>query len=157
MDWIFESVGKAFPYIFIAYGIYLAASGILASMHIRRSSRWPVAKGRIVLSEIKEGFKSIGYNSDFLWIASPKVEYEFMADGNMRKGNMISLVQVNTSSRGDAESKIAKYPIGVEVLIHYNQKKPDESFLEDSNPLTPLALFIPLGSILTLVGLWLLK
>lgn len=87
-----------------------------------------------------------------MWIVEPKLAYRYSVDGEDYLGHDIAATAINTSSEADAQKKIAPYPVGMEVSVHYNPSKPHDAVLETRCTVAPFAVFGLLAVFLFTVG-----
>lgn len=113
----------------------LVAGGVAAGLYFKstywpaiQSSNWPMTKGRITASRLQP------YGSEF----KPVVEYEYTVGATTYTSDRIRLDQAMTGVRAAAESVVARYPLGSEVLVHYHLESPDQAVLEPG-----ATLFVP--------------
>jgi hypothetical protein len=88
----------------------------------REASQWPSVNGT-VLSARLVSHGSIRYRADY-----PEVTYSFEVDGKTYKSKHISAG--GEMGGVTAEGVLARYPVGSQVTVYYNPKKPNNAVLE---------------------------
>jgi hypothetical protein len=131
MDVIFSSVRNMG--VLIAVGVLGIIAAVfliraLASIRRARASRaWPSITGTILSSNVvagrRPGRNGVSYH--------PSVMYEYHVNGQRYMGNRISFgAQVGTGISSWAQNKLAQYPVGASVAVHYNPLNPADAVLE---------------------------
>jgi hypothetical protein len=108
---------------FMGLGCTLVALAI--SLYARRASKWPVARGRVIRSEVEEDPSA---ESDSVTYKAA-VTYTYEVNGLTYQGDRLTLGTMSSSPRGFALRTTAKYPVGSEIQVHYNPLKPAESVI----------------------------
>jgi hypothetical protein len=100
-------------------------------LQARKAAHWPQAPGRIVKStiEAKEVRNMEGESSV---TNVPAIAYEFTANGFPRRGTRIAIGQ--DTGGANTEATLARYPVGANVVVHYNPKDPNDCVLDYSGP-----------------------
>lgn len=83
----------------------------------RASDEWPDVVGKVTYSVAQ-------YDSDG---SSPYIVYEYRVEGHLYKHH--TRVQFGSEYTSEAESLVAKYPAGSDVIIYYNPDNPNDSVL----------------------------
>jgi hypothetical protein len=124
------------------FGLFVTLMALASWRSARQESQWPVARGRVIRSEV-EKFEwwddedsgrhrgRLGYRADVI--------YSYEVDGLTYQGDCPEGVAVSSSSPDLARRTTAKYPVGSEVEVHYNPLSPGESVV---NPGSVLHLFL---------------
>jgi hypothetical protein len=118
-------------------GLGVALLALASWRSARQASRWPVARGRVIRSEVEEfewwdddpgSHRALpGYRA--------AVIYSYEVDGLTYQGDCPTAVAVTSSSPDLARRTAAKYPVGSEVEVHYNPLSPGESVLNQRSVL----------------------
>jgi hypothetical protein len=94
------------------------------------SNRWPSTSGRILMSDVYS-HRSLNSNGTHTEIYTPKIQYEYTAEGQRYQSDQLSYSMVDgTSAESWAENIVDKYPQGSTVQVYYNPSKPSEAVLE---------------------------
>lgn len=141
--------------------IVFFAGGLTAYLYItnpmadeaRASETWPSVEGEIIRSEINSF-----HNSEGKEMYSPDVAYVYQLDGKDYSGSRISDLSYSTSSEGEVQRKLAKYPKGSTVKVYYDTEDPHNSTLKPgigfvANLLYHLPLAFCAVSVLLILGL----
>lgn len=112
--------------------------------HLISFRKWPRISGAIVESEVAEGLdRSAGRTGYF-----SKIAYIFTVRGRKYKNaNIYSMSLVARSrvdilrSKASVERQLSNWPVGASVVIAYNPKNPDMSFLVNG-PVTVIVLLL---------------
>jgi hypothetical protein len=117
--------------VLTGFGLGVSLLALAAGKSARQASRWPVARGRVIRSEVEE-FES--YDDDDSANRRPLhcyrsvVIYSYEVDGLTYQGDRLSTATVvSSTSPGLARRCTAKYPVGTEVEVHYNPLNHGES------------------------------
>jgi hypothetical protein len=113
----------------------------------RRIQTWPQTTGRVTQSEIvrRQGQRT--------YIEEPHVFFSYSVDGTEYVGHTMSVLEVDTSLKQDAEAKLRPYPVGQEVAVFYNPKDPKDSLLEKETSGTALLGWGLLGGVVLCIGI----
>ena len=172
-----ETMGKVFGLAILAFGLYVAASPVLpykankitggllffavgvvfayfgySSYQLGTQSKdWPVAKGSVIQSEIRESRRTTGSGTNKRTVTElrPEVKYTYNLDGQSYESSRITFGAIN---KLDAGKTVARYPKGKQIDVFYNPQKPDQAVLEPGTDPTGSLVFIGIGVILAFVG-----
>lgn len=86
------------------------------------SSTWPTAPGVVTASQSEESTSSDSDGSSTTYKAS--IKYRFKVDSTEYNGNTYSYDDYGSSSSSHADYIVAQYPVGKEILVHYDPKSP---------------------------------
>jgi hypothetical protein len=116
--------------VLTGFGLGVTLLALAAWRLGRQASQWPVARGRVIRSEVEE-FESWDDDSGSQR-ARPcyraAVLYRYEVDGLTYQGDRLTLgTVVSSSSPGFAPRTTAKYPVGTEVEVHFIPLSPGES------------------------------
>jgi hypothetical protein len=104
------------------FGLAIAYTGMAV-----QASRWPTTRGRIVAAEV-DAFRQRPRRIRTYF--KPSVLYTYEVNGRQYLGDRILIgVVVSSTIPWLAGRTAAKYPVGGEVIVHYNPLKPSESVL----------------------------
>ena len=117
-EWLgFVGAGGILVFPFAAY---LFADGWLALRRAADAVNWPCAKGTIEGSEVRPSGR--GYYA-------PQVSYSYAVEGTVFTGDAIQSTRI-VGSETDAGAIAARYPVGAEIDVRYNPRRPESSMLE---------------------------
>lgn len=145
----------------ILIGLAIIVSTWTVNLRTRRKAEgaraWPQAKGRITASDLIHKVETDADNraQDIFYI---RPTYAYEVDGRALTGDRISFgVSSRFESREAAEALAERYPVGRDVAVLYNPRKPQESALESARPnfMTPVVLTL-VGGVFVFIGLGLL-
>lgn len=137
---LFVVVGAAFA--FIGYHAYQLGT---------QSKDWPVAKGSVIQSEIRESRRTSGSGSNRRTVVEhlPEVVYNYNVEGQSYRSSRITFGAVN---KLNARKTVARYPKGKRIDVFYDPQKPDQAVLEPGADPTFSIVFIGIGVVLALMG-----
>ncbi len=124
---IFRSCLEAllFGGIFLALGGGLSYWGWNILQDAQASSTWPTAEGRVTSSEVARVSDADGGVT-----YSPKIIYEYTANGVQYEGHTIKFGENTYGSKRKADGIAADYAIGKTVIVYYDPQEPERSVLE---------------------------
>lgn len=145
-----------FPAIFILVGLGLFALAIVQQRKANATKAWPTANG-VVLSSRLESHYSHDSDGGSSITYSPEVEYSYTVDGVMHIAHQLAVGKANYD-HFVASRKLAPYPQGTEVTVHYDPTNPNNAVLETKSAggvilLTIGFIFTGLGMAVLLVQL----
>ena len=127
------------PFVIGGFGLAVLALVVSSLREAAAMKRWPIAKGRIVLSKVEEYRTSVsrgtGGARDRMTLYRAVVLYEYEVAGERFEGNRIA--QSPGMDKGVprfAEEMVQRYAAGSAVDVRYNPKRPGESVLEPRVP-----------------------
>lgn len=104
------------------FAAYLMVDGWLARRRASVAANWPRARGKIESSEIRlTSFKYRYY--------MPAVSYRYAVAGTDFVGDAIEATRFGYS-KADAREIAERYPVGAEVDVRYDPRRPQSSMLE---------------------------
>jgi hypothetical protein len=114
----------------LPFGLGLIGLGVFWIWHavhgrnvVVKAADWPSIDGVITESEVG---RSGGANPK--WEA--RVRYLYRVGGATVENDRVTLGGSFRGSRTRAEQRVAKYPVGADVTVHYNPEDPRRAFLE---------------------------
>ena len=119
MAWVLAVLGVAG----LGYSIWSAIEGWAAL-------RWPVVEGEITSSKVKQipGVRRFGYGGPSY---EPSVAYSYRVLGTTYSGTRLRFGGEPTDYYQDnTYAKLAQYPVGTTVRVHYQPDDPSRSVLE---------------------------
>ena len=139
-------LARLFPIPFLVAGLALVFFGLRDVARATASEDWPTAAGTVLLSSVEYETDSDGggtYRAEVL--------YEFDVGGTTYSSNRIEFGTVQTNNPSGAQVTVNRYPVGEQVLVHYD---PDDPFLAVLEPGIQAGVwFMPgLGAIFAVVG-----
>lgn len=110
----------------VGVGIFLYRRSKMRDATKQAAQSWASTMGVVIAStvQVKRGYKS---RSEI-----PVVIYQYQVDGKPYQGQIIKAGEQYFSVRlyGDAKKTVARYPVGAQVMVHYNPANPAECALE---------------------------
>jgi len=123
--------------------------------------RWPIAKGRVLSSQVEEyradaGSGSFGGPRGRMTLYRPVVVYEYEVAGQGFRGDRIAQSPgMNRGVADFAQAVVQRYASGNAVDVRFNPKRPGDSVLEPRVPKSWLfALAIAVGLLVLAVRLY---
>lgn len=112
--------------VLAAVGYFIYRRSKMRDAAKQAAQDWSSTMGVVITStvQVKRGYKS---RSEI-----PVVVYQYQVDGKPYTGQVIKAGEQFFSVRiyGDAQKTVARYPVGAQVMVHYNPANPQESALE---------------------------
>ena len=112
--------------ILVGLGIFLYRRSKMRDAAKQSARDWSSTMGVVITSavQVKRGYKS---RSEI-----PVVVYQYQVNGKPYTGQVVKAGEQFFSVRiyGDAQKTVARYPVGAQVMVHYNPENPQESALE---------------------------
>jgi hypothetical protein len=142
-------LGTVFPALMILVAFILIVVGLFDYRKTRELRRQPIATGVVIKSEIYET-----HDRKF----GTHLLYRFEVNGRVYVSNKFFHGQHHLSyGRKGAEKKIAPFPVGKTVQVHYNPENPEQSIVETASLVKYYfwsALGITVGMIIWAVNFW---
>ncbi len=113
---------------FLLFAFYMLWIGVSARSRSSRSRHWPQVRGKIVASHMKSEIKSVAQGSQISYV--PVIRYEYHVEGRPYASSRLNFSVVQGISEDWARGIADRYPVGKEVVVYYDPKKPSESVLE---------------------------
>lgn len=120
--------------VFVFTGLIFFIVGLINRGKVKKAQAWPVANGTVVSTEIKQHKStqktgSRGYRTTNTY--EPVINYSYSAGGQTYSGKRLNYGGFQGAELA-AQNKIAQYPQGSKVQVHYDPGKPQNSVLEVS-------------------------
>ena len=147
-----ESMGLiiVFGVVFFGIGLGLFLLAVNQGKKARAAEAWPTAAGVILSSGLEEN-RSYDQEEQRTEITyEPCVQYQYSLMGQLYQGNSLSFGKASYDFR-TASKKIAAYPQGAQVVVHYDPADPNKAVLETKSA-GGIILYL-LGSLFMLIGL----
>ena len=113
-EMFFATAAAAMVAVVVAYAVRLK---------IGREA-WPAVKGFIVCSQLRREI-----HGGYVWTAY--VEYEYTVGTKRYLSRDLGALRITSStSRNVVRSLLEEYPVGLEVIVRYNPRRPSEAFLD---------------------------
>ena len=108
----------------VGYFLYKRSQQSGAARQIAQS--WPSTTGTVLMSSVQWGSGSHSGSS------YPVVVYQYTVNGQSYQSQTIKAGEqyLNVRIAGQAQTTVARYPIGANVTVYYNPANPAESALE---------------------------
>ena len=136
------------PYICVLIGFCLLILGFVIRKKLQNSESWPKTTGTILESTIQSEWVRSGSGRNY--VVCPKVVYEYQVDGKKYTSSQLALVERNTANEKLAQEKSERHPVGQQVIVYYNPRKPEFATLEVGDPTGGI---LPFGTIIVGTGL----
>lgn len=152
MIWGARAVAAVFAFAgivaVVVLGVPMIAMGVV-------SSNWDTTTGIIEVSQIHAESQASrnrkGPGPSRYWIYTPQVVYRYEIDGRSYTSDRIAAGVVAAHTEvGPVKKFLAKYPVGNEVTVHYDQSNPTLALLEPG--VSWRTLVIPLFGIALLIA-----
>jgi hypothetical protein len=149
--------------MFTLMGIGVLVTGVLDVVKGSESTSWPTARGEMITSEVQSRMKttksSRGTGSRRKTTTSTtrvfwsELKYSYSVEGASFEGERVDFgMESSSSNRSGADERVARYPVGEEVLVYYDPIDPSEAVLEPGVAGSTIA-FPLIGAVLALIGL----
>jgi len=134
LDTMLQNIVWLVAFVFLLLGVIGTVNWLYWLMKGRQSRNWPTVPGTIVKSQLvtKTDVNATAIR-DLLTttVYGAKIRYSYMVEGRSLEGGRVGL----TGSRwartdDDARNRMAKYPVGQKVTVHYQPNKPENAVLE---------------------------
>ena len=110
--------------LLILVGAGVVIHSVRMSRKVEAAQLWPSVKGLVTTSVVK---RSGGKNR----VYRAKIRYTYSVAGFEFEGRRLALGgELDTSNRGRAEARCAKYPEGSEPDVYYDPSNPKDACLE---------------------------
>jgi hypothetical protein len=120
----------------VAGGIFIAVWSVVTltfdimlvrfAVQQAQTQSWPTASGRIESARVVTSTDSEGGTA-----YHAKISYGYTVNGQRHHGERIRFTTETSGSRS-ARRTVGKYPVGREVIVHFNPRDPAEAVLETS-------------------------
>ena len=118
--------------VFVFTALIFFIIGLINRARVQKALTWPTASGRVASTEVKIHKSSTrrsggGYTNTTTY--EPVVYYTYSVGGQSYTGRRLSYGGFQAGEQS-ARDKIASYPDGSLVQVHYNPGKPQDAVLE---------------------------
>jgi len=122
---------------------------------VSKSQHWPAVDGTIINASLGKQSSQTGPGRTTNRTYAARINYRYMVGSRVYSNNIICIGgELNSSFKGRAEERLAKFPEGTTVPVYYDPANPARSCLERRGE---IALFgYAIGSAITLFGLLIL-
>ncbi len=103
---------------FATFGLAILVFFLLYRRYLRQARNWPSVKGRIVKSEVETYTKREDGRDRTQY--SPLVEYVYRVNDREYRSRQIRFSMTVQGSENFARKEAARYPVGAEVVVHYD-------------------------------------
>jgi hypothetical protein len=140
-------------YLFIAVligGLFFIGMAINQYMKAKKAEKtWLTAPGVVLTSELKVN-RSRNSRGQTTTSYIPQVSYQYQVKDQTYNGNRLGFGSTGYG-QGKANKKIALYPQGAQVTVHYNPADPSKAVLETKA--ANFGMYLALGIILLGLGI----
>ncbi len=118
---------RLFAFLFLILGMWALLVGFSMGIEGWQARKWPVTKGRIIISRVRE------------WRTPGKIriarlcldmDYLYMVGDKVLEGHRLNSGWRCFASEGHIKKVLEKYPSGKKVSVFYNPNSPEKSLLE---------------------------
>ena len=141
----------------VVFGLVLTVRILIAWSKVKASESWPKTMGVVLESTVQSEWTKAGNNR--IYVVSPKVVYEYEVGGRKFRSSQLAMEEINTADESVARMKAEKYPVGRQVEVYYDPRKPDTAALQTGDPSKGIlpSILVAVGLILVAIGIvWLL-
>ncbi len=143
-------------------GVYTLLASTFRLLRDKRALNWPTVSGEVVVSRAKGKWNASsgsGGATEVSYLYSPEVVYVYTVEGESFEGTRTYQFEISSSSQSWAEKSALKFPVGSEVEVFYNPRKPNKSMHRQAALKLPrYILSFSFGACLTIGGvIWHLK
>ena len=143
-----------FTVLFLIVGVGALSIGAYLYWRAKASQNWPWVMGEVLSARVRETVDTTG-SGRTISRHFPEVTYEYRVGGRTYRGKRIRFGGPLHTDRETAEAWLQSYPVGGQVRVYYNPKRPQEAVLQpSSSPTAWILIFVGLFSLF--VGLALL-
>jgi flagellar basal body-associated protein FliL len=135
--------------VFLCVGIGLIIAAVISRNNAKKAESWSTIAGQVTSSTMTE-HRQRDSDGDSHVNYQPVVQYTYQVNGLTYNGGKISF-GANSFDYNTAQSKVGKYPVGAQVVVHYNPINPGEAVLETQA--AGSKIFLIIGIIFALIGL----
>lgn len=147
-----------FGVVFFGIGLALLLVGISSRKKAKAAEAWPTAPGIIQNSGLQENrhYDSEDHHTEINY--EPQVQYQYSVMGQTYNGDHLAFGKASYDFR-TASKKIAPYPQGAAVTVHYDPANPTNAVLETKAAggvvlLIIGVLFMAIGFVVAMVGVF---
>ncbi len=142
--------------VFLLIGLVLLVVGISQGRKAKAAEAWPTVPGTILSSGLQE---KRHYDSDTHRTSvtyEPQVQYEYSLMGTVYQGSSLSFGKASYNY-STANKKIAPYPQGASVTVHYDPADPSKAVLETKSAggtflIIMGVFFMAIGGLITILS-----
>jgi hypothetical protein len=137
-----------FSAVFLIAGLACVIANLVQRKRAKEAEAWPTALGVVIASGMQEQ-RSYDSESGTSINYKPVVTYTYTIMGQTFTGEQLSFGNMNYD-RSTAAKKIAPYPQGSQVMVHYDPDNPLNAVLETKA--AGSILFLIIGILFMLIG-----
>lgn len=123
--------GGIFALVSAGLGVFFIVFSLRSQKKAVESQSWPSTSGQVIKAILRksEGVEDEDGHTHPLYY--PLVDYEYTVNGQVYTSNRLSFGSRKTFNRqNQAAEELDRYPIGKQVVVHYNPVQPAEAVLE---------------------------
>lgn len=137
-----------FSAVFLIAGLACVIANLVQRKRAKEAETWPTVPGVVTSSGLQEE-RSYDHDSGTSINYKPVVQYTYTIMGQTFTGDQLSFGTVSYDHR-TAEKKIAPYPQGAQVMVHYDPDNPLNAVLETKA--AGSVVFMIVGIVFMLIG-----
>ena len=141
---------------FLALGVLMLVSSTFSLMYNNSIQGWPTTNGVVLSSNVSLKMVQNGNGPYTTSFYSPNVIYSYSVSGKNYTGNRLVLEYIS-SGEASAELLVNKYPVGTNVIVHYDAHNPGSSVLQSDVGNIGFYVVIVFGLVFSAVGVLALK
>ena len=143
-----------FAVLFLIVGVGALSIGAYVYWQAKASQNWPWVMGEVLSARVRETVETTE-SGRTISRYFPEVTYQYRVEGHTYQGKRIQFGGPLHTDRETVEAWLQSYPVGGQVRVYYNPKRPQEAVLQpSSSPAAWILIFVGLFSLF--VGLALL-
>lgn len=145
----------AFSLMLAIGGIILGVKGFLELRACFAASGWPSVNGTITNSSF-ESKRELRVRKPSSETHTLSIRYVYEVGGSKYTGDQVTFGGRNLNSRSDAETYIARFPVGASARVWYDPANPSASVLDPSTTFWSW-VNVAIGIVLIPLGIWLMR
>ena len=144
MRWFFGGLALLFGIGFSLFAVVTFFTGV-------ESEGWPAVDGSMVVSEvdIRRESRSGGLPDKKTYV--PRVEYEYVVEGESYRGHRFELVERGRQDRSSVERDLRGFEVGETVPVRFDPGNPAASVLRVGVP-SAMGVMLLFGAAFVLIG-----
>jgi hypothetical protein len=125
-------------------GLSFVFFAVVVALGTRGTDRWGQAEGKILHSEVVLERSALGTDSPVMnYTATLRVRYSYSVDGQEFIGQVVNLASMESPKVAYEQAK--RYPVGAEVVVHYEPEEPGACALELESPVPMILTMLGIG------------
>jgi hypothetical protein len=145
------NLSVAWPDPCLLVGLGLVVLGVFVRKKLLEAQSWPKTMGTVVESTIESEW----CNANDSYITKPRVSFEYCVEGKKYVSSNLSVFGWDIDNESLALQKAKQHPVGQEVTVYYNPRKPEYGVLavgDSTRDKLPLRIIF-VGLLLLVLGM----